>query len=60
MEIKELKKLVKELTANVVEKDTFLDHLQKRSDELCTLLGETREATIREFKPFRQKLCWWV
>ena len=48
--VKELKNLVKELKADVVEKDTRLDHLQKRSDELCTILGETREAAIREFK----------
>ena len=48
--VKELKNLVKELKADVVEKDTRLDHLQKRSDELCTILGETREVAIREFK----------
>lgn len=49
-EVKELKNLVKELKADAVEKDTHLDHCQKRSDELCALLGETREAAIREFK----------
>ena len=49
-EVKELKNLVKELKADAIEKDTCLDHLQKRSDELCTLLGETKAATIREFK----------
>ena len=49
-EVKELKKLIEELKANAIEKDTRIDHLQKRSDELCTLLGETKEAAIREFK----------
>lgn len=49
-EVKELKNHVEELKANAVEKDTHLDHLQNRSDELCTLLGETREEAIREFK----------
>ena len=49
-EVKELKNLVKELKADVVKKDTCLDHLQKRSDELCTLFSETKEATFREFK----------
>ena len=49
-EVKELKNLVEELKADAVEKDTCLDHLQKRSDELCTLFGETKKATIREFK----------
>ena len=48
--VKELKNLVEELKADAVEKDTRLDHLQKRSDELCTLLGETIEAAIKEFK----------
>ena len=49
-EVKELKNLVKELKADVVEKDNHLDHLQKRSDELCTLLGEANEAGMKEFK----------
>ena len=49
-EVKELKNLIEELKANAVKKDIFLDHLQKRSDELYTLLGETRGAPIREFK----------
>ena len=49
-EVKELKNLVKELKADAIEKDTCLDHLQKRSDEFCTLLEETKAATIREFK----------
>ena len=37
-EVKELKNLVKELKADAVEKDTHLDHLQKRNDELRILL----------------------
>ena len=49
-EVKELKNLVKELKVDNIEKDTRLDHLQKRSNELYTLLGETKVATIREFK----------
>ena len=49
-EVKELKNLVKELKADAVEKETCLDHLQKRSDELCTLLEEAKGATIKEFK----------
>ena len=31
-ETKELKNLVKELKADIVEKDTRLDHLQKKND----------------------------
>ena len=49
-EVKELKNIFEELKVDAVEKDTYLDHLQKRSDELCTLLRETREAAIWEFK----------
>jgi len=49
-EVKELKNLVEELKANAIEKETCLDHLQKRSDKLCTLLGEAKGAAIKEFK----------
>ena len=37
-EVKELKNLVEELKVNAIEKDTRLDHLQKRNDELHILL----------------------
>lgn len=49
-EVKELKNLIEELKVDIIDKDIHLDHLQKRSDELCTLLGETRKVAIREFK----------
>ena len=49
-EVKELKNLVEELKADAVEKDSRLDHLQKRRDKLYTLLGEAKEANIKEFK----------
>ena len=49
-EVKELKNLVEELKVDAIEKDTLLDHLQKRSDKLYTLLGETKEVAIRELK----------
>ena len=48
--VKELKNLVKDLKIDAIEKDTCLDHLQKRRDKLYTLLGEIREAAIRELK----------
>ena len=48
--MKELKNLVEKLKANAVENDTHHDHLQKRSDELCLLLGEAKGAAIKEFK----------
>ena len=49
-EVKKLKNLIEGLKANAVEKDTSLDHLQKRSNELCTLLREAKGAVIEEFK----------
>lgn len=63
-EVKEPRSLVEELKADAIEKDTRLDHLQKRSDELCTLRG-AREVAIREFKAsseftnlLNKKLCY--
>ena len=37
-EFKELQNLVEALRADIVEKDTHLHYLQKRNDELSTLL----------------------
>lgn len=48
--VEELKNLVEELKADVVEKDTRLDRLQKRSDELCILFEEAKGEAIKEFK----------
>ena len=42
--------MVEELRANIVEKDACLDHLQKRNDELSTLLTKAKEDTVVEFK----------
>ena len=49
-EVKKLKNLIEGLKADAVEKDTRLDHLQKRNNELCTLLGEAKGVVIEEFK----------
>ena len=35
---------------DVVKKDTRLDHLQKKKDELCILLKEGKGEAIKEFK----------
>ena len=48
--VKELKNLIEDLKIDAIEKDTCLDHLQKRRDKLYTLLGEIREVAIRELK----------
>ena len=49
-EVKELKNLVEELKAHIVEKDTRLDHLQKKNDELNTFLENAKKDTIEEFR----------
>ena len=53
-EAKELQNLVEELRTDVVEKDTRLDHLQKRNDELSTLLTMAKEDAIVEFRASKQ------
>ena len=47
---KELQNLVEELKANIFEKDTCLDHLQKGNDELSTLLNKAKEDVVVEFR----------
>ena len=47
---KELLNLVKELKADAMEKDTRLDHLQRRNDELSTLLSNAKVDAVVEFK----------
>ena len=51
---KELQNLIKELRANTVEKDTRLDYLQKRNDELSTLLNKAKEDAVVKFKASKQ------
>ena len=53
-EAKELQNLVEELRADIVEKDTHLDYLQKRNDELNTLLNKAKEDTVVEFRTSKQ------
>ena len=53
-EVKELKNLVEELKADMVKKDTHLDHLQKGNDELRALLKKAKEDAIEEFKASSQ------
>ena len=51
---KELQNLVEELRADIIEKDTCLDYLQKRNDELSTLLNKAKEDTVVEFRASKQ------
>ena len=47
---KELLNLVEELKADAVEKDTRLDHLQRRNDVQSTLLSNAKVDAVAEFK----------
>ena len=53
-EAKDLQNLIEELRADAVKKDTCLDHLQKKNDELSTLLSKAKEDAIAEFKVSKQ------
>ena len=51
---KELQNHVEELMTDIIEKDTHLDHLQKRNDELSTLLEKAKGDAVAEFKASNQ------
>ena len=53
-EAKELWNLNEELKTDVLEKDTRLDHLQKRNNELSALLEKAKGDTIAEFQASKQ------
>ena len=53
-EAKGLQNLIEEMKADVVEKDTRLDHLQKRNDELSTFLTKAKEDAVVEFRSSKQ------
>ena len=49
-EVTENRKLIEELKADALEKDTCIDHLQKMNDELNTRLSKAKEDAVAEFK----------
>ena len=51
---KVLQNLIEELKTDVIEKDTRLDHLQKRNDELSALLEKAKGDVVAEFKASKQ------
>ena len=53
-EAKELRNLNEELKTDVLEKDTRLDHLQKRNNELSALLEKAKGDTVAEFQASKQ------
>ena len=53
-EVKELRNLNEELKTDVLEKDTRFDHLQKRNNELSTLLEKAKGDAVAEFQASKQ------
>ena len=53
-ETKELQNQIEELKADAIEKDTRLDHFQKRNDELSALLKKSKDDAVAEFKASKQ------
>ena len=49
-EVKELKNLAEELRTDIVDKESRLDHLEKKSDALSSSLGKAKDNAIKEFK----------
>ena len=46
----EQQNLIAELRADIVEKGTSLDHIQKKNDKLSTFLSKAKEDVVAEFK----------
>ena len=46
--------LIEELRADIVEKDTYVDHMQKKNDELGTLLSKVKDDAIAGFKASKE------
>ena len=46
--------LIEELRFDIVEKDNRLDHIQKKNDELSTLLSKAKEDAVAEFKASKE------
>ena len=51
---KELQNQIEEMKTDIVEKETRLDHLQKKNDELNDLLKKAKEDAVAEFKASKQ------
>ena len=53
-EAKELQNYIEKLKIDVIEKDTRLDHLQKRNDKLSALLTKAKKDAVAEFRASKQ------
>ena len=54
VEAKEMQNLIEELKPDIIEKDSCLDHLQKKNDELRTVIKRAKEDAVMEFKASKQ------
>ena len=54
VETKEMQNLIEELKPDIIEKDSCLDHLQKKNDELRTFIKKAKEDAVMEFKASKQ------
>ena len=50
VKVEELMNLPKILRTDIVEKDTYVDHLQKQNEELRSSLSQAKDEVIKEFK----------
>ena len=50
--LKELKILAEDLKTDIVEKETCLDHLQKKSNELSSSMSKAKDEVVKQFKSF--------
>ena len=53
-EVAEQQNLIGELRTNIAEKDTRLDQLHKKNDELSSLLSQAKEDAVAEFKASKE------
>ena len=49
-----MQNLIEELKLDIIEKDSRLDHLQKKNDELSTFIKKAKEDAVMEFKASKQ------
>ena len=50
--VKELRNLAEELRIDIVDKESRLDHLQKKSDKFSLFIKKAKDEAIKEFKSF--------
>lgn len=57
-QVRNLKGQIKELKANIVEKEPHLDYLQRTNDQLFNSLEEAKDAYVDGFKLRTSRMFW--